>query len=291
MEIEFNGISGVELRTICDNNGLSNAEILPLSRRDTICPKEEIQEFGDGESYYLIEESCWRGYYFCGDVQCGRTPTHRPAGTAASHPISQGRVGRKYRGRSSSSPGCDCSGTDCSSTSTDCEGSNSDSLGAIAIFLLIIAIIVIIIWLLPFLIPIFIGLANLGLAILFALFDLLSFGIFRKRYKRVLVHFPQEPSRDQLKKVIADSASMGGLPRRNVPYLNKSFYSNGFWLLRTGTYLVIPAMFATILVIIIHPSNNFIFFAPIVSFCVALFLVLFGNFLVGRKAKAVTQLS
>jgi len=291
MEIEFNGISGVELRTICDNNGLGTAEILPLSRRDTICPKEEIQEFGDGESYYLLEESCWRGYFYCGDVQCGRTPTHRPAGTAASRPISQGRVGRKYRGRSSTSPSCDCSGTDCSSPSTDCEGGNSDSLGAIAIFLLIIALIVIIIWLLPVLIPLFIGLANLGLTLLFALFDILSFGIFRKRYRRVLVHFPKEPSTDQLKRIIVDSASMGGLPRRVVPYLNKSFYSNGFWLLRTGTYLIVPALVATILVVIIQPSSNFIFFAPIVSFCVALFLILFGNFLVGRKTREVAQLS
>ena len=291
MEIEFNGISGIELRTICDNNGLGNAEILPLSRRDTICPKEEVQEFGDGESYYILEESCWRGYFYCGDVQCGRTSTHRPVRTATSPPISQGRVGSKYRGGSSRSPSCDCSGTDCSSTSTDCEGGSSDSLGAIAIFLLIIIIIALIIWLLPVLIPLFIGLANLGLALLFALFDILSFGIFRKKYRRVLVHLPQEPTSEQLKRVIADSAGMGGLPRRIVPYLNKSFYSNGFWLLRTGTYLLIPAMVATILVIIIQPSSNFIFFAPIISFCVALFLILFGNFLVNRKTREVAKLT
>jgi hypothetical protein len=291
MEIEFNGISGVELRTICDNNGLGNAEVLPLSRRDTICPKEEIQEFGDGESYYLLEESCWRGYFYCGDAQCGRSPTHRPVGTTTSRPITQGRVGSKYRGRSSRTSSCDCSGADCSGASTDCEGSSSDSLGAIAIFLLIIVIIALIIWLLPVLIPLFIGLANLGLAILFALFDILSFGIFRKKYRRVLIHLPQEPTSEQLKKVIADSAKIGGLPRRFIPYLNKSFYSNGFWLLRTGTYLVIPAIVATILVVIFQPSSKFIFFAPIISFCVALFLILFGNFLVNHKTREVAQLA
>ena len=62
MEIEFNGITANKLQEICGTRGITS-EILPLASRDTICPRKDVRTFGDGSSYYLVEESCWHGYY------------------------------------------------------------------------------------------------------------------------------------------------------------------------------------------------------------------------------------
>ena len=136
----------------------------------------------------------------------------------------------------------------------------------------------------------FVGLANLTLAIIIGLFDVLTFGVFRRRFKRVLVHFPKTPSETELKQIIADSAAIGGLPRRYIPFLKQSYYSNGFWLLRTGAYLVLPALLATILVVLLQPESNFIFYAPIVTFAISILFILLGNYLVGRKTRTVATM-
>ena len=58
MEIEFNGINENTLQEICINQGVK-AEIFPLASRDTICSREKGRAFGEGDTYYLVEESCW----------------------------------------------------------------------------------------------------------------------------------------------------------------------------------------------------------------------------------------
>ncbi|MHA1214785.1 MAG: hypothetical protein ACTSR2_08260 [Candidatus Hodarchaeales archaeon] len=280
MEIEFNGVTEEELRSICNNLGLET-EVLALNRRQTICPDEEVQEFGDGESYYLLEESCWHGYYFCGDVRCGRTPTYRPSDGS----VRTGRTTRKARGRTSSST--NCSNVDCSGT-TNCDAS-SDSLGAILIFLAIVALVLFIIWVLPILIPVFIGLANLGLALMLGLFNIITFGVLRKKFKRVLVYLPKDPDRETLERLIAEVAVFGGLPRRFIPPFKRGYYTNGFWLLRTGAYLFIPALAGTILVLWIQPESNFVLFAPILSFTFSILLIVLGDLLINRKARQVSR--
>ena len=50
MEIEFNGITATKLQEICDTRGITS-EILPLASRDSICPREQVREFGDGEMH------------------------------------------------------------------------------------------------------------------------------------------------------------------------------------------------------------------------------------------------
>ncbi|MHA2247633.1 MAG: hypothetical protein ACXADY_21975, partial [Candidatus Hodarchaeales archaeon] len=220
MEIEFNGITADNLQRICDGYGI-NSEVFPLARRDTICSRKEGRAFGDGESYYIVEESCWHGYFFCGGYNCGRSSHRIPRGTST---IRTTPSTRSTKGRSESG----CSYVDCGSD-TDCGGS-SDSLGALVIFFLIIAAIILLIAAAPYLVTAAVFAIELGFTILLGLFDLLTFGIFRKKFKRVLIYFPKPLSDTQLKQVIGDTASLGGLPRRFRP----QYGTNGFWVLRTG---------------------------------------------------------
>ena len=126
---------------------------------------------------------------------------------------------------------------------------------------------------------------ELFLAILFGLFDILSFGIFRKKFKRTLVHFSKPPSEDRMHSIIADSASFGGLPRR----YRSQYGSNGFWLLRTGAYLFIPSLVTTLLVLYLQPENDILFRLPIFSFVISIILVWLGNFMINRKTKMIAS--
>ncbi|MFX0183538.1 MAG: hypothetical protein ACFE95_10695 [Candidatus Hodarchaeota archaeon] len=276
MEIEFNGIPASELKKISNIQGIS-AEILPLASRDAICPREEGRTFGDGETYYLVEESCWHGYFFCGNVNCGRTSAATKQGRARI----QARPSKKASGKTS---GCDCSGADCSGA--DCDTS-SDSSGAFIIFFIIIAIFLLLIFLAPVLGPMVALGIELGLALFLGVFDLLTFGIFRKRFKRVLVYIRTPLSDSQLRQLVGSVASMGGLPRRPLP----KYGTNGFWILRTGAYLFIPSLVATILVLILQPTNGLLFRVPIVAFIFSILLVWFGNLMIRRKVSEVARIT
>ena len=126
---------------------------------------------------------------------------------------------------------------------------------------------------------------ELVLALLIGVFDIISFGIFRKKFRRILVHFPKPPSTDVMYSIIADSASFGGLPRRFRP----QYGSNGFWLLRTGGYLFIPSLVTTLLVLYLQPENDILFRLPIISFIISIILVWSGNFMINRKTKLIAS--
>ncbi len=275
MEIEFNGITANKLQEICDDRGITS-EILPLASRDTICPREDVRTFGDGTSYYLVEESCWHGYYFCGAFNCGRSSRVASRRTAMIQP------------KSSKKPGSGRTSNICESARCFEGGScdtGSDSSGAFIIFFLIIAIFMLLIFLAPVLGPLVALGIELGLAFMLVIFDLLTFGIFRKKFKRVLIYFPTSPSDEQLKHVIGDAATFGGLPRRFHP----EYGTNGFWLLRTGAYLFLPSLVATLLVLWLQPTNGFLFRVPIVSLTFSILFVWFGNYIINRKARFVAQ--
>ncbi|UCG04526.1 MAG: hypothetical protein JSW11_11190 [Candidatus Heimdallarchaeota archaeon] len=274
MDIEFNGIASNTIQEICNNHGVT-AEIFPLRSRDTICPREEGREFGDEGTYYLAEESCWHGYYWCGGFRCGRTP---------HYPTDRDRTTIRTRsGRRESSRAADCTSSDCSGTG-DCDTS-SDSSGAFIIFFLIIAVVLLLIFLAPIIGPVVVLGFELVLALTLGIFNLITFGIFRKKFKRVIVHFPSSPPKEQLNRIIGDAASFGGLPRR----FDHKHGTNGFWILRTGAYLFIPSLVATILVLWLQPSNNVLFWVPIIAFILSIILILFSNLIINRKAKQVAQ--
>ncbi|MHA2167955.1 MAG: hypothetical protein ACXAAT_19075 [Candidatus Hodarchaeales archaeon] len=275
MEVEFNGISADALREICSSHNVK-ADILPLAARDTVCAREEVREFGGGSGTYMAEESCCRGYYYCGHYNCGRTskaPSTYTGGRGRS-----GTVRRSSKG--SSSNNCSGSGSNCGSTG-NCD-SSSDSSGAIVVFFLIVILFFAIIYFGPLLIPIVAAGIELVLAIFFGLFNVLSFGIFRNKFKRVLVHIP-DASTETTHEIIVDAANFGGLPRRHNPKYN----SNGFWLLRTGAYLFIPSLVATLLVLYLQPDNGLLFRLPITSFITAIVMIWIGNYLVIRKTKEI----
>ncbi len=277
LEIEFNGISEKSLQEICDSQGIS-AEFFPLAKRDAICPREEGRTFGDGETYYIAEETCWHGYFLFGNIDCGRTSTRR---TSISGTPRVRATPRKVSKRTS---GCDCSGADFSGT--DCDTGN-DTLGAILIFIAIIAIIILLIALAPYLFTAAIFILELSLALILGLFDILTFGIFRRKFKRVLVYFPSPPSDSQLNQFIGDVAALGGLPRR----YHFKYYTNGWWILRTGAYLFFPSLIAVILVLWLGTENGALFRIPIITFVTSILLVWLGNTLVNRKAKEIATIS
>lgn len=277
LEIEFNGISEGTLQEICNSHGVS-AETFPLAKRDALCPREQGRTFGDGEAYYYTTESCWHGYFLCGNINCGRTSRGRSMVGGPSR-ISRGT---KKSGRRSS--GCNSSGTDCSGTNCD---AGNDSLGAIILIFVIIAAIIVLIALAPYLFTGAVILIELGLAVILGLFDIITFGIFRRKFKRVLVYFSSTPSEDKLNMLIRDVASQGGLPRR----FDYAYFTNGWWILRTGAYLFIPTLIAMILVLWLQPENGALFRIPIISFFLSIFLVWFGNFLVNNKAREVSSTS
>lgn len=275
MEIEFNGISGENLQEICDRLNITS-KILPLASRDPICPRKETRQFGDGESLYLVEESCWHGYFFCGGYNCGRS-SYQPSRGPVSIQESPGI--KPARGKSRSR----CTHADCTGGS-DCDAS-SDSAGALIIFILIIAIILLLIIAAPYLITGFFIALDIGLAILLFLFDLITFGIFRKKFKRVLVYFPEPPTETQLQQVIGDAATLGGLPRQ----FERQYGTNGFWILRTGAYLLIPSLVATILVLWLQPDSRVLFSVPIVALIFSIFFIWLGNLLISQKARKVAS--
>lgn len=284
MEIEFNGISEKTLEEICNSQGIK-AEFLPLAKRDAICPREEGRTFGDGEAYVIAEESCWHGYYYCGHINCGRTHS----GTSTHRVRSRtGRGAKKTGGSSrsscySSSDGDCCSGS--SSSSTDCGDSGNDAFAAILIFLAIIAVIIIFIALAPYLFSAAVFILEFGLVVTIGLFDILTFGIFRKKFKRVLVYFHSPPSDAQLNKLIGDAAALGGLPRR----YSYDYYTNGWWILRTGAYLFIPSLVAMILVFWLGTENGALFRIPIIAFLTSIVLVWSGNAIIQRKAREIAS--
>ena len=135
----------------------------------------------------------------------------------------------------------------------------------------------------PYLFTGIVVVVELGLAIILGLFDIITFGIFRKKFKRVLVYFTSSPSDDKLNQLISDVASQGGLPRR----FDYAYFTNGWWILRTGAYLFVPSLIAMILVLWLQPENGALFRIPIIAFFLSIFLAWFGNFLVNNKAREV----
>jgi hypothetical protein len=259
---------------------------MALAARDTVCVRQEVQEFGDGVGAAMVDETCCRGYFYCSNINCGRTTRSSP--TSYTRSRSRGRTSGSRTGRTSSS-GCRSSGSnsDCNTgncnTNSDCD-SNSDGIGALIAFFAIVAIFLLIIYLAPYFIPLVALGIEFVLAIFFGLFELLSFGIFRKKFRRVLVHFPGgHPDDVAMANIIADAASFGGLTRHYVPRLG----SNGFWFLRTGAYLFFPSLATTLLVLYLQPENDYLFRLPIISFVVAIIFVWIGNFLINRKAKSL----
>jgi hypothetical protein len=178
----------------------------------------------------------------------------------------------------------DCGGTDCSGA--DCSGSN-DSAGALIIFFLIVAIFIALIYLSPVLGPVVALGIELGLAVLLGIFDLLTFGLFRKRFRRALVYFSPDksPSPSQINDLIAEIANQGGLSHRFRP----GYGSSGFGMMRIGAYLFLPSLAATILVLWLQPANGFLFRVPITAFIVSILLVWLGNVLVLRRARIVAS--
>ena len=191
----------------------------------------------------------------------------------------------QVRSRKETSKTSDCSYLDCSE-SGDCDAS-SDSLGAIIIFFLIIAIVLLLIYLAPIIGPMIALGIELGLAILLGLFDLITFGIFRRKFKRLIVYFPTTPSNTQLDRIIGDVASFGGLPRR----YQSEYGTNGFWVLRTGAYLFLPSFVAILLVLWLQPTNNILFRVPIIAFIFSIVFIWLGNMMINRKAEQVAQTS
>ncbi|MFX0208240.1 MAG: hypothetical protein ACFFDT_19805, partial [Candidatus Hodarchaeota archaeon] len=123
------------------------------------------------------------------------------------------------------------------------------------------------------------------LALLLGIFDLVTFGIFRRKFKRLIVYFPTAPSNSQLDRIFGDAASFGGLPRRFHP----KYGTNGFWLLRSGAYLFLPSLVAMLLVLWLQPTNDILFRVPIIAFVFSIVFIWFGNVMINRKAKQVAQ--
>ena len=278
MEVEFNGISADTISEICAQHRVK-ADVVALAARDTVCARQEVQEFGDGSGAPMVDEVCCRGYYYCGDINCGRST--RSSSTSYSGGLGRVRSSGKGTGRSSSR-GCNSQGSGCTSNS-DCD-SNSDSAGALVLFIVIVAVFLLILYLAPYIIPAVALGIEFVLAIFFGLFEILSFGIFRKKFKRVLVHFPDgHPPDETMKNIITDAATFGGLTRHYIP----GYGSNGSWLLRTGAYLFFPSLVTTLLVLYLQPENDYLFRLPIICFVVAIILIWLGNFLVNRKTKEI----
>jgi hypothetical protein len=261
MDIEFQGVSAERIESICQSQGLKG-QVFPLTSRDVICPKEEGVMLDDGAMYYIMEESCWHGYYICGNLRCGSASRGVPSAPSTS---TLGRLrprGEISKKRSASD--CrtvDCGGTDCSGA--DCSGSN-DSAGALIIFFLIVAIFIALIYLSPVLGP-----------------------VFQKRFRRALVYFSPDksPSPSQINDLIAEIANQGGLSHRFRP----GYGSSGFGMMRIGAYLFLPSLAATILVLWLQPANGFLFRVPITAFIVSILLVWLGNVLVLRRARIVAS--
>lgn len=207
--VEFSGIGREKLRKIIYNRN-SSAKIV-YRKDNAVCGGQSkettyVDSYDDAFCYYL---DCGPCYY----VNCGPSCT--------------------YGSRSRSD--CSCTGTDDSSSNCDM-GDDNAAGGIIAIFA-VIALVLLIIIFLPYVIGAAVIVFNLALAGILALFNVITLGAFKDRFRKTHVNLPDTP-REEFEGFIKEVAYQGGVPT-NIPGLD----TMGFNIFKIGAYFLIPSLF------------------------------------------------
>ncbi|MHA1983734.1 MAG: hypothetical protein ACW967_05235 [Candidatus Hodarchaeales archaeon] len=249
MELDFDGISATKLKEITDNMNLK-ADIYPSKRHGPVCTRER--------GYYdspasQSDDSCFCAYYYCYGYNCG-----------------------SYRRRSRS--GCSSRGNN------DCSGSDGGSGEAIVILLVIIVLVALIIIFLPEIVAVTVIGIELGLAVIVAIFDLITFGVFRNRFYRTSIHFHSEMNTGQEKDFIRNVVQNGGLPKNYLP----EYQTIGFTIFRWGAYLFVPSMIGVLLIVLFNPTNRFIYYTPIIAIVLSVLMIFIGTITIKSRTDAVS---
>ena len=261
--MEFDGISATKLKEISDRMNLE-VDAYPSKRHGPMCTTEKGYYSSSSSGYGTTDDACFCGYYYCYGYNCGSSRSGGGGGSRS-----------KRRGGSNSN---------CGSTG-DCGDSGGGGGEALLILIVIVMVIALIIIFFPQIVAItFIGI-DIVIAVLVAIFDLITFGVFRTRFYRTTVNFNTVMKPDQEKEFVKLAVASGGLPRDYLPEYNTS----GFFIFRIGAYLFVPSLIGTILIFLLKPSNRFIYWTPVVSFVLSIALILLGTWTIKMKTDAASS--
>ena len=225
------------------------ADIYPTPKAGPVCTRQ--RSYYATPSVATSDDSCVCAYYYCYGYNCGRMS--RPSG---------GRGG---------------SSSDCS------DSNNNDAAGAIVVFFIIIALLLILVAAAPFIFGAVAILADLAVAVGLAIFDIITLGIFRSRFHRTSVKIHQQMSEGERNDFVLQVVAMGGIPKDYRP----EYATWGFHIFRLGAFLIVPSLFAVLLVLAFHPTNRFLFWSPIVTSGLSILFLIWGSLLISNRRSAI----
>jgi hypothetical protein len=266
--INFAGISHNEMANIINSRGNNAKIVFPV--KAPIC-----KDTGTEPVYY---EDSYDDCCYCYD--CGPSYNY-----SCYYCLRRDRYARSKSGRSSSSSSssssCDCHPSgDCGDG--DCDSGGGDALAVLVIFIVVIMLLFFILTYLPEIVILTIGGMELLLAGLLTVFNLVTFGIFRSRFKGTHVDFT-DINEDEIRATIREAVIAGGIP------LNyRSHWSTmGFTLFRWGAYLFIPSLITIPTFWLLSIQQMRIWAIPIGGFVLSVFLLWLGNLQILRKKRYI----
>ncbi|OLS24535.1 MAG: hypothetical protein HeimC3_19650 [Candidatus Heimdallarchaeota archaeon LC_3] len=255
--MEFEGISATKLKEISDGMNLQ-IDTYPSKRHGPMCTREKGYYSSSSSGYGTTDDTCFCGYYYCYGYNCGSSSSGGCGGSRS-----------KRRGGSSS----------------NCNDSGGGGGEAILLLIVIIIVIALIIILFPYIASATLIAIDIGIAVAIALFDIVTFGVFRTRFYRTTVNFQTIMKSDQEKEFVRHAVANGGLPRDYLPEYN----TRGFSIFRIGAYLFVPSMVGTILIFFFKPGNRWVYWTPVVAFVLSILLIIVGTWIIRMRTDAVSK--
>lgn len=254
----FYGVSHAEIDEICRSNHGVNCEKRDIPRYCINSEEKEryqSEKYGGSmyQSYDLDSGFCC--YYVClPDLMCSP---------------------RRSKKRRTSS--CDGGGSNCDAGGgDDCGGA-----GILIVLFAVVAIIALLIALAPAALALTVVVADLFLAGLIFLFDLLTLGIFHRYLTRTRVFI--DADEDTMAKIFYDVARFGGLPRV------RGFWSEGFTSVRYGAVGTIVGIVVAIITYLLEPSTRWWYMIPVSIIVISIVLLYTGTYNVKKRRQEVMQ--
>lgn len=166
------------------------------------------------------------------------------------------------------------------SDGSDCDA--SDDAGALILAMIVIMLLmVIIIAVAPFVFAAVALLINIFIAGAIALFDVLTFGLFRRYLRRT--HFRlYAPDPSALENAYIELVAKGGLPKA------PGFWTNWYAGVRMGAVLTIGGILMAALILLLG-GGGWLWAIPIGIIALAAFLLVFGTWSIRRRRRGILQ--
>ncbi|MFX0113163.1 MAG: hypothetical protein ACFFB3_01310 [Candidatus Hodarchaeota archaeon] len=163
---------------------------------------------------------------------------------------------------------------------SNCEA--DDEAGALILgIILIMVLMVIIIAVAPFIFAAAAFLIDIFIAGAIGLFDLMTFGIFRKYLRKTHFHL-HSPDYDALNNVYMELVAKGGLPKA------PGYWTHWYAGVRMGAVLTVGGILTAALILLLG-GGGWLWGIPIGLIVLAIFLLGFGTWSIRRRRKGILQ--